>query len=249
GLLDRLEASFVPPPGAARGSGPPPAKLAHAATEIGPGPAVVADRLWTVPESPQATIAFLKAHLVSGTALGDEGDAPTNPPPWSFDEDVSATATTPAGFPAVGGVVTPEVIAGPANTSILRVDFEVRYAAARPSGEEVAAEDHFVSITEAPGIGGPTPGPTQTATFSDPATVVGLATAFNGLLVVNTECMQCGGGPVGYTVSFARSAAARPDFVVMGIACDAWYPKVDGKPSGQLENSQAVATLVQSLLG
>lgn len=247
-LLDRLEASFVAPPGASRRSGPPPAKLAKPASGIGPGPVVAADRVWIVPGSPLATIAFLKTHLVGGTALGDQGDAPNDPEPLSFDEDVTTTATNPVDLGEVGGVVTPEVIAGPANTSILRVDFEVRYGAARPSGEEIGAGDHYVSITETPGIGGPAPAPARMATFTDPATVVALATAFNDLLVVDTDGMQCGGLAT-YRVSFAPSAAARPDFVAVGVECDAWYPKVHGKASGQLENATAVSGLVRTLLG
>ncbi|HLI56020.1 MAG TPA: hypothetical protein VKY26_03200 [Actinomycetota bacterium] len=210
-LLSRLQSSLVPPPGATARDGNPPPALANPATEIGPGAAISAQRLWTVPGSPEATIAFLRAHLVTGAVPGDSGGPGERL--W-FDEDVTGTA--------IGGDVTPEVVAGPGDTSILRVDFEVTYDPARSMGEEVPASDHYLSISRTPEVA-PTPSPPVTATFSDPATVLGMANLLNALPAAGGDGTASCPAPVAtYTIAFSRSPTAPPDFVVTGPGCLIW---------------------------
>ncbi|HLI56942.1 MAG TPA: hypothetical protein VKY26_07880 [Actinomycetota bacterium] len=240
-LLNRLQSGFVVPPGATILTADPPSGLEQAATAIGPGVNIATHRLWTVPGTPETAISFLQGHLVSGTAMGDSGVAANDPPPLWFDEDVTETGLV--------GDVTPEVVPGPAGTTILRVDFEVAYSPGRPNGEEVTASDRYVSVSRGAETF-PTPSPARQVTFTDPASVVALADAFNALVATSgAEYESCPGPLVSYRISFRPSATAPPDFVVQGPDCNAWYVSVNGKATGELEESSNLNSLLSSLVG
>ena len=91
--------------------GTPPAGVENPPTEIGGGEPLATHLFWTVPGSPQAAIAFLKAHPVSGTALGDSGSSTSDVGPLWFDQDVGGTYFR--------GDITPEAVAAPGGTSVL----------------------------------------------------------------------------------------------------------------------------------
>jgi hypothetical protein len=188
-MLDRLQSSFVPPPGA---------------------------------------------------VAGDYGDAPASPQPWWFDEYVAGTL--------VNADVTPEVVGGANGTTILRVDFEVAYSPVRPKGEEVTAADRYVSISRST-ESFPTPSPARELSFADPATVVGLADAFNALAATTSGTMSCPPPMVTYTIAFSASPTSSPDFVAEGPGCLAWYVTSGGGATGELLDSSALESLLSSLVG
>jgi hypothetical protein len=247
--------SFVPPAGADRLSGAsaagPAGSALRAPTIIVQGPGSVADVVdqvswWRVPGTPQAALAWEKAHLPHRfTAAGtvSAGDPPAR---WTGYYSLAPVA----GVLASRELDVQAVSAGSGKTD-LRVDAQVQWVPAKSPSEQVPSSVTAVTVSARTGPVAGAKAPTP-VTITNQATVRKLASIVNGLALAPQGLMHC---PVSMDRAVQmtfRDGAAGPAAatVTAGLSgCQGVTFYADGKAQPVLAGGGTVAQQVLSITG
>ncbi len=197
-------------------------------------------RIWLVPESPAAVVAFLRAQKVpdfvdsGGVATGGVGGH-TNV--WVL------TATALRSFGAdIDRVQLEQSVAAAPHGSYVRADAIVVWLPPRDDDEHVSDADHVVTLSRR------SPSSTRHLVVTDPKQVARLAAIFNALPTALGGPSNCSlDSGVSYTIAFSTTATASPDFVVTAGICE-YQITVHGKPATGLQTN-ALTTAAAALLG
>lgn len=241
--------SFVPPPGAAKLTAAPSAGngiLRRPATVPG-SPNVVDDvSWWRVPGTPQAVLAWEKAHLPSRFAPAGSGQSGAPAALWS--DRYSLPPVT--GVLAQRDLAVQAVNAGGGQTAV-RIDARVTWLPAKPASERVPAAAKVVTISATPGpvVGAKVPSP---VTITNAATVRRIASLVNGPPPFPPGKYSC---PVELGRAVQMTFRATPDGAPLAVVtadltgCRGVRFVAGGKPQPALTGGPDVARAVLAAAG
>lgn len=155
-------------------------------------------RLWIVPGTPGAVIAWFESHRLAGSELNASGTEEAN----GDVQMVFYGYEVPADGPAVSGLgITIAVAADPAGQSVVRVDSEAIWEPTRPEASLVPSDSTSVVVTYS-AFGEKQ---TRTRDSSDAAVVrhfVGIVNSMPEAVSSVTSCPMIGVGSGDYSIVF-----------------------------------------------
>jgi hypothetical protein len=243
-------AEVVLPAGARPSTSAAPSVL-RGPCELATGNVVLAHRLWTVPEDPDAVYQWLQAHPPSGyqstgtcSSVKDPGvvqSRTVNDARLIGQENISEASLQ------LG------IAANPAGGTTVRADAVVGWTEPRLADEYVPADDDvvIVSVIRAFQPGKPV---VRRVVVTDRAKVAQIAHAFDALAVSPpgwvSGCYMLTSNTVAYRIAFATSSNASPDLVATAAACSPLAVTVHGRPRPLLSaNYGAFGLAVAAAIG
>jgi len=245
-LAHRLLGEAVLPPDARRTASSLPKLLRGPWLIPGGGSLVDASQAYTVPDSPEDVIGFLKRHLSRGLVASGTGSSSS---PTERVDYVADTATPlPANIAAAGIEIGVEAHG---TGSLVNVVAGAEWTPPRATNELVGNSDDVVVVSSyhpyAPGM------PVVRRTVVGGKDAFEVARAFNALLVApRNETFNCpllNDRSVGYHLAFGASASAPPDIVATLPPCGTVAVAVGGRKAAALTESPALAQAVARALG
>jgi hypothetical protein len=217
--------------------------------ELVPGQFVLAHRLWTVPDDPDAVYQWLQAHPPSGfqstgtcSSVKDPGvvQSRTVIDGLLIDQENISEAELQFGIAKNG-----------AGGTTVRADAVVGWTEPRPADEYVSAVDRTVIVTVLHPYEAGSPRGRRTAT-SDAKLVRPVVRAFNRLKVEPGSVESCPatrGRTLAYEVAFATSPTATPDVIATIGNCGGPAVAVRGHRAPSLAGDPVFAPAVARVLG
>ena len=195
---------------------------------------MTANQPWSVPESSDAVVEFLKDNVPAGFRQDGTG---SNGSRTGQASDLIDTPTAPV--PNISSAMLEiRVAASGAGASIVNVVAVVEWTPLRPANEHVGSGDVVVTIDVLRAFAPGKPVVRQVV-VADRASVATIVNAFNALAVAPvgswSSCFALTAKTVDYRVSFAASATATPDVVATIAPCSAVIVTVGRKPSTPLD--------------
>jgi hypothetical protein len=236
------------PPCAVPSSAPLPSLLRGPFQTPGGGNVVGANREWTVAESPDAVVAYLKSHAPAGFTESGVGASSSR---TEQEQDViEQLLPVPANVAEAGLEIGVEAAAG---GSLLNVYGGVQWTQIRPADEYVPSDVHVVIISVVRAFQPGTP-VARRVVVTEPATVAQIARTFDALSVAPPRevfnCYMLGPDTVTYRIAFAASPTAKPDLVATAAPCSTTAVTVGGHAKPALNATLgAFGTAVARALG
>lgn len=240
--------SFVPPQGAVRLTSAPGKTLSAPVALRGGENIVQKTSYWKVKGSPQAVLAWEKAHLPRKfTATG--GGTVAGPGPQQVQED-NFTLPPVTGVLPARGLEVAAASAGAGQTAI-RVDSRVTWVQSKPASERIPATAKVVTFSGASGMvaGAKHPSP---VTITSAAEVKRLESLVDGLPLLPPGVRSCPadlGQSVQMTFSATKGGAPLAVVTAPASGCQGVHVTVGGQSQPVLDGGGGAAAQALSIAG
>lgn len=245
---ESILSSFVPPKGALRLPSAPESALGTPAAIRGAQNVVQKTAYWQVKGSPQAVLAWEKAHLPRQfTATGSGTIA--GPGAGQVQEDNFTLPAVPGVLPARGLEVAAVSTAG--GQSELRVDSQVTWVPTKPLTERIPDSARVVTFSASTGMvaGAKHPSP---VTITKAATVQRLESLVNGLPLLPPGLRSCPadlGRSIQLTFSATQGGTPLAVANIPSSGCQGVQVTVQGKAQPVLDGGGGAAAQALSIAG